>query len=127
MSIFVCLSALYASATLVGFLSVWHVIPTIYIYFSILISPWLIYFYLVINIQIAKFVILQQQTMVFYLWVLLFYGCMLMEYRQEEHFCGFVIMWGISCCTFFATPLLDSVPFELRIIFNKIFIPFFSV
>ena len=78
----------------------------------------------VFNIDIAFVVMSQQQTIMFYIWTLIYYISMLVEYKGQDNYAGFVLFWTTVFICFVGLPLFDLIDnFDIRMICNKLLLP----
>ena len=122
-SLYLVLMVLWMTGIVLAWLAMWHFIPSSYVWFGLLTFPHIVYDFLIFNRFLFSLVLRQQHTMVFMLWCGVLLVAMLLEFKTQGNYIGFVfaLVGSVVSCSFL--PLFDTFPLHVRAITSKIGAP----
>jgi hypothetical protein len=116
-------SAMWITMSIPSYLGFWEFIPSFNLLFAVFQIPFHVYVISLINLDLAKRVLLLQETIFYSAWVLVFTGSMLVQFSESEHFAGYLFFMTLCTLDMLLIPFFDTLPHDQRVVVNIVVLP----
>ena len=104
-------------------LALWLFIPWYYIFLIAFQIPFHVYIISLINIDLAKRVLIMQETIIYTIWVVVFAVSIIVQFSESENFVGYLFFMALCTLDMLLIPFFDTLPHDQRVVVNIIVLP----
>ena len=119
-SIMLYMMPFWVSISIPAIMALWSMIPRVCIHMILFQIPMLVYVIATINVDLARRILFQQETMIYIIWVFVFGCAMIYEFWEEKYFFGHTMFVTLVATDMILIPFFDAFPPKIRMMANYI-------